>query len=130
MPVSSTSAEASAPSVSPGALMIYTGDKFPQWKGDALLGALSGEAFIRVDIDGDNARKADQWAMGARIRAVDQGPDGNVYLLEDGPSGGRLSAATSVSHACDVSRSRLSAATVESRSRHGWSVHGVRGIRA
>jgi glucose/arabinose dehydrogenase len=71
------------PSISPGALMIYTGDKFPAWKGDALVGALSGEAFIRVDIDGDKARKADQWAMGARIRAVDQGPDGSVYLLED-----------------------------------------------
>jgi glucose/arabinose dehydrogenase len=71
------------PSVSPGALMIYTGDKFPQWKGDALVGALSGKALIRIDIDGDKARKADQWDMGARIRAVDQGPDGSVYLLED-----------------------------------------------
>jgi glucose/arabinose dehydrogenase len=78
------------PSISPGALMIYTGDLFPQWKGDALIGALSGEAFIRVDINGDRARKADEWPMGARIRAVDQGPRGEVYLLEDGPSGGRL----------------------------------------
>ena len=78
------------PSISPGALMIYTGDLFPQWKGDALIGALSGEALIRVDIDGDKARKADQWPMGARIRAVDQGPRGEIYLLEDGDSGGRL----------------------------------------
>lgn len=77
------------PSVSPGSLLIYTGDLFPQWKGDALIGALSGEAFIHVDINGDKARKADQWDMGARIRAVDQGPGGEVYLLEDG-SGGRL----------------------------------------
>ena len=72
------------PSISPGSLLIYSGDLFPQWKGDALIGALSGEAFIRVDIDGDNARKADHWDMGARIRAVDQGPRGEVYLLEDG----------------------------------------------
>jgi glucose/arabinose dehydrogenase len=78
------------PSISPGALMIYTGDKFPQWKGDALVGALSGEALIRVDIDGDQARKADHWPMNARIRAIDQGPDGSVFLLEDGESGGRL----------------------------------------
>ena len=77
------------PSVSPGSLMIYTGDLFPQWKGDALMGALSGQALIRVDIDGDKARKADQWDMGKRIRAVDQGPRGEVYLLEDG-EGGRL----------------------------------------
>ena len=77
------------PSVSPGGLLLYTGDLFKEWKGDALIGALSGQAFIRVDINGDQARKADQWDMGARIRAVDQGPRGEVYLLEDGP-GARL----------------------------------------
>ena len=71
------------PSISPGSLLIYSGDKFPQWKGDALVGALSGEALIRIDIGGDQARKADQWPMGVRIRAVDQGPDGSVYVLED-----------------------------------------------
>ena len=72
------------PSISPSSLLIYTGDLFPQWKGDALIGALSGQALIRVDIDGDKARNADQWDMGQRIRAVDQGPRGEVYLLEDG----------------------------------------------
>ncbi len=75
------------PSISPGGLLIYTGDLFEGWKGDALIPALSGEALIRVDIDGDKARKADQWEMGARIRAVEQGPRGEIYLLEDG---GRL----------------------------------------
>ena len=75
------------PSVSPGSLLIYSGDLFPAWKGDALIGALSGQALIRVDIAGDQARKADQWDMGARIRAVDQGPRGEVYLLEDGADG-------------------------------------------
>jgi glucose/arabinose dehydrogenase len=78
------------PSISPSSLLIYSGDLFPQWKGDALIGALSGQALIRVDIDGDQARKADQWDMGARIRSVDQGPLGEIYLLEDGESGGRL----------------------------------------
>ena len=77
------------PAISPGSLLIYSGDLFPQWKGDALIGALSGEALIRADIDGDKVRKADQWNMGARIRAVDQGPRGEVYLLED-RAGGRL----------------------------------------
>lgn len=75
------------PSVSPGSLLIYTGDAFPQWKGDAFLGALSGRALIRVDLDGTTASKADQWDMGARIRAVQQGPDGALWLLEDTPSG-------------------------------------------
>ena len=72
------------PAISPAGLMIYTGELFPQWKGDALIPALSGEAFIRVDIDGDKASKAEQWPMNARIRAVDQGPRGEVYLLQDG----------------------------------------------
>ena len=78
------------PSISPGGLLIYTGDLFKGWKGDAIIPALSGQALIRVDIDGDKAKKADQWDMGARIRAADQGPDGAVYLLVDEKSGGKL----------------------------------------
>jgi glucose/arabinose dehydrogenase len=77
------------PSISPGGLLIYSGDLFPQWQGDALIGGLSGETLIRADLDGDKARKADQWDMGARIRAVDQGPKGEVYILEDGEAPGR-----------------------------------------
>lgn len=77
------------PSVSPGSLMIYSGDVFPDWQGDAFIGALSGRALIRVDLDGENATKADEWDMGQRIREVEQGPDGTIWLLEDAP-GGRL----------------------------------------
>jgi len=71
------------PSISPSGLIIYSGDLFPQWKGDAIFGALSGQALLRADLDGASARKADQWDMGARIREVEQGPKGEVYLLED-----------------------------------------------
>jgi len=77
------------PSISPAGLIIYTGALFPEWKGDALFGALSGQAFVHVRIRGDQASKADQWNMGARIREVEQGPRGEVYLLED-DSGARL----------------------------------------
>jgi aldose sugar dehydrogenase len=76
------------PSISPSSLMIYSGAMFPQWRGDAFIGALSGQALIRVDLDGETARKADQWDMGTRIREVEQAPDGSIYLLED--EGGRL----------------------------------------
>jgi glucose/arabinose dehydrogenase len=75
------------PSISPSSLIIYTGNMFPEWRGDALIGALSGQALIRIDIHGDGAAKADQWDMGHRIREVEQGPDGAVYLLEDGDDG-------------------------------------------
>jgi aldose sugar dehydrogenase len=76
------------PSVSPSSLIIYSGSMFPEWRGDAFIGALSGEALIRIDLDGTGARKADQWPMGARIREVEQAPDGSLWLLEDGS--GRL----------------------------------------
>lgn len=71
------------PAISPAGAIIYTGDLFPQWKGDLLLGALSGESLIRVDLEGDRASKGERWPMGARIREVEQGPGGEVYLLED-----------------------------------------------
>ena len=72
------------PSISPASLMIYSGSLFPKWQGDAFIGALSGQALIRIDLDGDKASKADQWDMGERIREVEQGPDGAIWLLEDG----------------------------------------------
>ena len=80
------------PVISPAGLMIYSGAAFPQWKGDAFIGGLSSKALVRVDLDGTNARKGDQWDMGARIREVEQGPDGAIWVLEDAGRGsqGRL----------------------------------------
>jgi aldose sugar dehydrogenase len=75
------------PSISPGSLMIYSGDLFPQWKGDAFIGALGAESLIRVHLDGDAATKGDEWPMGARIREVKQGPNGVIWVLEDGDKG-------------------------------------------
>jgi aldose sugar dehydrogenase len=75
------------PSISPGSLMIYSGDLFKGWKGDAFIGALGGTALIRVDLNGAQATKADEWPMDARIREVEQGPDGAIWLLEDGKKG-------------------------------------------
>jgi glucose/arabinose dehydrogenase len=72
------------PSISPTSLVIYSGKMFPQWKGDGLIGALSAQALIHVRIRGDKASKLEQWDMGHRIRFVGEGPDGAVYLLEDG----------------------------------------------
>ncbi|MFT3888697.1 MAG: PQQ-dependent sugar dehydrogenase [Arachnia sp.] len=77
------------PSVSPGSLMIYRGDLFPAWKGDAFIGALSGQALIRVDLNGEDATPAEEWPMEARIRAVAEAPDGAIWLLQDG-SGAKL----------------------------------------
>jgi aldose sugar dehydrogenase len=78
------------PVISPAGLMIYSGTLFPAWRGNILIGGLSSKALIRVAIDGDTAREAERYDMGARIREVEQGPDGAVWMLEDGESGGRL----------------------------------------
>ena len=80
------------PVISPAGLLYYSGDLFPQWKNSLFIGGLSSKALVRVKLDGENASKADQWDMGARIREVEQGPDGALWLLEDGGQGsqGRL----------------------------------------
>jgi glucose/arabinose dehydrogenase len=75
------------PSISPGSLMIYRGDLFEDWQGDAFLGALSGEALVRVDLDGETAGDAEVFDTGERIRAVEEGPDGSIWLLEDAGAG-------------------------------------------
>ncbi len=77
------------PAISPSSLIFYSGGMFPKWKGNALAGGLSSKALVRIAIDGDTAREAERFDMGARIREVEQGPDGALWLLEDGP-GGRL----------------------------------------
>ncbi|MDQ3205192.1 MAG: PQQ-dependent sugar dehydrogenase [Pseudomonadota bacterium] len=80
------------PVISPGGMVIYSGDRFPQWQGNALIGGLSSKALVRVELDGKTAREAERYDMGQRIREVEQGPDGNVWLLEDERegAGGRL----------------------------------------
>lgn len=80
------------PVISPSSLIFYSGAMFPAWRGSALVGALSGKALVRVTFAGTSAREVERWDMGERIREVEQGPDGSVYLLEDqrGETGGRL----------------------------------------
>lgn len=77
------------PVISPSSMEFYTGDLFHDWRGDAFIGGLSSQALVRVEFDGDRAWEAERYPMGARIRAVRQGPDGAIYVLEDG-KGGRL----------------------------------------
>jgi glucose/arabinose dehydrogenase len=80
------------PVISPGYLMVYGGDLFSDWRGNALAAGLSSEAIVRIELDGERAREVERYDMGARIRSVVEGPDGALWVLEDERrgSGGRL----------------------------------------
>lgn len=80
------------PVISPSSLLFYDGSEFPEWQGSAFIGGLSSQALIRVEFDGTTAREAERFDMGNRIRALAQGPDGALWVLEDERmmSGGRL----------------------------------------
>jgi glucose/arabinose dehydrogenase len=75
------------PVISPSSLLFYSGSEFPQWRDDAFIGGLSSQSIVRIDFEGTNAREAERFAMGMRIRAVEQGPDGAIWVLEDGREG-------------------------------------------
>lgn len=75
------------PTIAPSGLIIYKGKRFPKWSGDALIGGLASKALIHVSLDEDVASETERFEWGARIREVEQGLDGSVFVLEDG---GRL----------------------------------------
>ncbi|MDQ7911742.1 PQQ-dependent sugar dehydrogenase [Pseudomonas sp. 102515] len=72
------------PVISPAGLMIYAGDRFPAWKGNAFIGGLSSKALVRIELQGEEAREVERYAMGTRIRDVEEGPNGSLWVLEDG----------------------------------------------
>jgi glucose/arabinose dehydrogenase len=72
------------PVISPAGFIIYDGDAFPQWRGNGFIGGLSSQSLVRIEFNGDTAREAERFDMQRRIREVEQGPDGAIWLLEDG----------------------------------------------
>ncbi len=76
------------PVIAPGNLMFYSGELFPQWKGSAFAGGLASKSLNRIVVKGATATPAERWAMGFRVRDVEQGPDGALWLLEDADPGG------------------------------------------
>lgn len=76
------------PSPAPSGAAFYTGDLFPGWKGNLLVGALAGQALHRLVLDGEQVVAEEVLLKDqARIRDVRQGPDGAVWLLTDDPQG-------------------------------------------
>jgi len=75
------------PAVSPSGLIFYTGDRFPGWRGNALIGGLSSKVLIRLTLDGSRVTDEERIDLKRRIRDVVQAPDGSVMVLSDGDQG-------------------------------------------
>lgn len=73
------------PSIATSGLVIYTGDRFPAWRGSAFTGGLAGTQLARIALDGEVSTGWETLLaeMQLRIRDVRQGPDGYLYLAVD-----------------------------------------------
>jgi aldose sugar dehydrogenase len=72
------------PVIAPGNFVFYDGDLFAGWDGDAIISGLVTQGLVRVEINGTSAREVARYDMDERIRSVIQGPDGALWVLEDG----------------------------------------------
>ena len=75
------------PTIAPSGLIIYSGKLFPDWVGNAFIGGLRSRALIRVEIDKTSIKEVERFSWGARIREIEEAPDGALWVLEDGPRG-------------------------------------------
>jgi glucose/arabinose dehydrogenase len=77
------------PVIAPGNLMFYKGTQtFPQWNGSGFIGGMGTQSLNRIVFDGKGgAKTAERWNVGKRIRDVEEGPDGSLWMLEDAAPG-------------------------------------------
>jgi glucose/arabinose dehydrogenase len=78
------------PVVSPSGAIFYDGAMFPAWRGSALVGGLSSQALVRLQLDGERIAVEERIDMGRRIRDVLQAADGALYVIVDAKDGGLL----------------------------------------
>ena len=76
------------PSIAPSGMMFYTGDLFPEWRGNLFIGAMVGQHLVRLVLNGERVVAEERLLsdLKQRIREVRQGPDGSVYVLTGGGS--------------------------------------------
>jgi glucose/arabinose dehydrogenase len=79
------------PSISPSSIMFYTGDKFPRWKNNLFVGALTTRQLQRIAFSQPSQAERREGLLvplNIRIRDVQQGPDGYIYVATEGANGG------------------------------------------
>jgi aldose sugar dehydrogenase len=77
------------PVIAPSGMTFYTGDRYPGWKGSAFVGGMGSRALVRLTIENGRVTREERYLgdLGARIRDVQQGPDGLLYLVTDDDNG-------------------------------------------
>jgi glucose/arabinose dehydrogenase len=77
------------PVIAPSGMAFYSGDLFPQWKGNLFIGGLATRILVRLELNGDKIVKEEHLLgnMSERIRDVRNGPDGAIWLLTDNTAG-------------------------------------------
>jgi glucose/arabinose dehydrogenase len=78
------------PSIATSGLLFYTGTRFPKWTGNAFVGGLKGKLVARLVVEGDKVVHEETLlhdVVGQRVRDLEQGPDGFIYLLTDEDDG-------------------------------------------
>ena len=77
-----------SPSIAPSGMAFYWGDAFPEWRGDVFIGALAKRHLLRLRLRGSRVVAQEKLLKGvARVRDVEMGPDGALYVLFDHASG-------------------------------------------
>jgi aldose sugar dehydrogenase len=80
------------PVIAPSGLLFYSGDLFPQWKGDLFVGGMSSTKLVRLKLENDKV-VGEEWLLtdrNSRIRDVKQGADGAIYVIAEGTNTGIL----------------------------------------
>jgi len=77
------------PDIAPSGIAFYTGKMFPSWNGNVFVSALAARYLVRLVLDGDRVVAEERLLtdLNSRIRAVNEGPDGSLYVLTDGANG-------------------------------------------
>jgi glucose/arabinose dehydrogenase len=84
------------PVIAASGLLIYTGARFPEWKNNFFIGSMTPGALVRLEMANGRVTKETRYLGGLqeRIRDVEQGPDGFIYLLTDSGMGRILKVVT------------------------------------
>jgi aldose sugar dehydrogenase len=77
------------PVIAPSGMVFYTGDAYPAWKGSAFIGSMSPGALVRLTIENGRVTREERYLgdLRARVRDVQQGPDGLLYVITDASDG-------------------------------------------